>query len=164
MARAKGPKPPTSPQTVAQAKAAGVVPGNIASLKEAMQRKQARTRSEILDRIVEALRIGASPEAACAYAGICRSTYYDWRKKDPVFAEETDQAQAAAEVQLLMEIRAETSWQAKAWILERRWRERWGREARQDSSQDAPKIVLTWGDEGSVQPPIAAKTGTTDEG
>lgn len=159
-------KPPTQAPSQAKGKAKPapqITPGQIESLQAALKRKEAKTRGEILDRIVEALRIGANPDAAAAYAGISRSTYYNWRKDDPVFAEECEQAIAAAEVQLLMEIRSETSWQAKAWILERRWKDRWGRESRPEAGQDGTKVVLTWGDEdmvAQVQQAKAKETGS----
>jgi uncharacterized protein involved in exopolysaccharide biosynthesis len=159
-------KPPAQAPSQAKGKAKPVpqiTPGQIESLQAALKRKEAKTRGEILDRIVEALRIGANPDAAAAYAGISRSTYYNWRKDDPVFAEECEQAIAAAEVQLLMEIRSETSWQAKAWILERRWKDRWGRESRPEAGQDGTKVVLTWGDEdmvAQVQQTKAKETGS----
>jgi hypothetical protein len=101
-------KPPTQAPSQAKGKAKPapqITPGQIESLQAALKRKEAKTRGEILDRIVEALRIGANPDAAAAYAGISRSTYYNWRKDDPVFAEECEQAIAAAEVQLLMDLR-----------------------------------------------------------
>ena len=42
--------------------------------------------------IIAALREGLSVGGACAVAGMARNTYYDWRKADPEFAAEADEA------------------------------------------------------------------------
>lgn len=50
----------------------------------------AKDRKETVRKLKEAFAIGADVTAACAFAEISRETYYDWCKKDPKLAEETD--------------------------------------------------------------------------
>ena len=92
--------------------------------------------------ILETLRVGATFEAAAGRAGVALGTIHDWRargrgdKKDrPVtklyadFAAAVDEALADAEIRMVATIRkaGQQHWNAVAWILERRWPDRYGR-------------------------------------
>lgn len=109
-------------------------------------------QAAVKERICDALKLGVTCEAAANYAGCSRDTYYRWRKDDPDFAAAADLAMSASEVQLIMDIRSDGSWQSKAWLLERRWPERYGRMERKPeaTSDGGKKVVLTWGDDDPV--------------
>jgi len=70
-----------------------------------------------------------SYQAAASQAGLSMYTVDKWRQNDPEFAELFDAAVDYAEAVMLSEIRqqgrAREDWRATAWILERRFPERW---------------------------------------
>ena len=106
---------------------------------------------KLQEEICKAIRAGNYIETAAAFAGISKSTLYEWLKrgarekerlaKNPrakikkseapfvEFSDAVEKALAASEVRDVMLIgkAAETQWQAAAWRLERRFPERWGR-------------------------------------
>lgn len=105
----------------------------------------------IQEQIVKAIRAGNYIETASAYAGINKSTLYDWLKrgerekqrvaKNPKYKIRKDEAPfvdfsnavqkalADAEIRDVATIvKASTEhWQAAAWRLERKYPDRWGR-------------------------------------
>lgn len=106
---------------------------------------------EVQEKIIQAIKAGNYIETAAAYAGISKSTLYDWlkrgerekqrvaknpsyriRKSEKIYVEFSDaveKALAEAEMRdvLLIGKAAEEQWQAAAWRLERKFPERWGR-------------------------------------
>ncbi len=104
-----------------------------------------------IERLTQALRIGATRESACAYAGIDYSTFCKWMKKGESarsgrffdFFQAVRRAELEAELAC---IRAWTAkipddWRAAKEFLERRFPERWGRSI--SISQDSPlRIVI----------------------
>lgn len=92
-------------------------------------------------KIVEAIRKGALLEIACAFAGVTRQTLYRWLKKGEedigigkrtVLAKwkaEVDAATAECEVSMtgIVAKAALSDWKAAAFVLERRFPERWSR-------------------------------------
>lgn len=119
------------------------------------------------DKILQALRAGNYRETACRYAGISYATLRKWMLKaeEPdapaeyvEFVAAIEKAEADAEVADLALIRraasdqrdddgnitARGSWQAAAWIRERKNPERWGR-------REATKVELSGPDGGPVQ-------------
>jgi len=70
-------------------------------------------------------------EAAALLAGVARSTYYNYREKDPKFAEAADQASRFAEAVFLERIKQaamdRVDWKAWAWILEKRFPDDYGK-------------------------------------
>jgi transposase-like protein len=106
------------------------------------RRTQTRSTPEVMGRIVDALRRGATVEAACSAGPIARSTYYEWRRygeRDLIvnpgcetpfvrFAREVDEAQGAAELALsnvVFDAAKAGDWKAALAVLERRWPTRW---------------------------------------
>jgi len=92
----------------------------------------------IQEEVCKALKAGMYMETAAAYAGIDKDTLYDWLKKGArgespehaKFSDAVKRAVAEAELTDLLMIKkaaSEGTWQAAAWRLERRFRERWGR-------------------------------------
>lgn len=75
----------------------------------------------------------------CQLIGITEQTFYDWLNKAEAekekgivslyteFSESLKKADAERERKWLKEIDKDPSWQSKAWCLERKYRDRWGR-------------------------------------
>lgn len=106
---------------------------------------------ELQDEICKVIRSGNYIETAAAFAGINKTTLYDWMKrgarekerieKNPrakirkteepfvEFSNAIEKALAHAEIRDVAIIgkAAEENWQAAAWRLERKFPERWGR-------------------------------------
>jgi transposase len=82
-------------------------------------------------RLIDAVRMGASYEIACNYAGISVDTLANWRKRYSDFSEQINEAEGAAAVGWLAKIEKAANdnvWQAAAWKLERRYPEQYGRQ------------------------------------
>ena len=96
-------------------------------------RKKQTTRSQkaIKEEILENIKTGMTIEAAALLAGVARSTYYNYREKDPKFAEAADQASRFAEAVFLERIKQaamdRVDWKAWAWILEKRFPDDYGK-------------------------------------
>jgi len=71
--------------------------------------------------IVEYITLGSPIETALDAVGIVRSTYDRWKQKHREFREDIKKALGMSVINLLTEIQADKSWQSKAWILERRF-------------------------------------------
>lgn len=81
-------------------------------------------------RIVDAIRVGATFEMACAYGGISHETFCEWRRKYPEFLEAVKAAEGAGVVTWLAVIEQaakDGAWQAAAWKLERKYPQQYGR-------------------------------------
>ena len=85
------------------------------------------------DQLLANLREGMTIEAACAQSGIGRTTYYEWLKKsgeDGEWSKEVDAAITFSEAVILDKIKRASElkedWRGWAWILERRFPQRWG--------------------------------------
>ncbi len=99
----------------------------------------------VADKICRALRIGAFMECAVSVGGVGRSTVYTWlrtgeedikKKRRTIaakFKREFDKASAEAEFRKLQVIdnaamrEGDPDWKAAAWMLERKWPDRWAR-------------------------------------
>lgn len=92
---------------------------------------------KISEKIFEALRAGNNRKATAAYAGISLAAFQNWiakgrsAKKGPYreFVDGLEKAEADAEVGAVAIIRkaAQTTWQAAAWWLERKFPKDWSR-------------------------------------
>ena len=114
--------------------------------------------SSVIDALAEAMKHGAAIDVACNIAGVHRSTFFRWqaqaeqiykdvaegkvqrsklksREKNLLkFLETILKTTADYELELLKEIRDKVKgWQALAWILERRFRERYARRVMLDT-------------------------------
>jgi transposase len=83
----------------------------------------------VLKPLFEAIRIGVPYKLACMAAGITYDCFGNWRREDPAFDAEVEQAAAQPAVKLFKTIReqAPETWQAGAWSLERRYPEMFAR-------------------------------------
>lgn len=91
-----------------------------------------------LKKVVEGITAGLPYDTACALAGICYQTFLNWMKRGEAaqtgkffeFFEEVKKAEAIAESVHIANIKKagkDGVWQADAWMLERRFPEKWGR-------------------------------------
>lgn len=110
-----------------------------------------KLNNQIRDSVASALRAGNYIETAAAYAGINKTTLYDWlkrgerekqriesnpgakaRKSEALFVDFSNAVQKAMadaevrDVATIVRASAE-NWQAAAWRLERKYPDRWGR-------------------------------------
>ncbi len=87
---------------------------------------------EVRDRLLDNLREGMSIVAACTQAGISENTHYRWLDEceDGEWTEEVNAAKDFAEAVALSKLKRlgdeKADWRAYAWILERRYPDRWG--------------------------------------
>ena len=87
---------------------------------------------EVRDRLLDNLREGMSIRAACTQSGIGERTYYRWLDEceDGEWTEEVNAAKDFAEAVALSKLKRlgdeKADWRAYAWILERRYPDRWG--------------------------------------
>lgn len=124
------------------------------------------------NKIITAIRAGNYIETAAAYAGVNKSTLYEWlkrgeREKQRVaenpryrirksekpyveFSNAVEKALAEAEIRdvAIIAKAAEEQWQAAAWRLERKFPDRWGRKGKVDLSADKDgfKVVVEYVD------------------
>lgn len=106
--------------------------------------------------IIKALREGNYIEAACGYAGVGTSTFYEWMERGRTasrgvyaeFADAVEKARAEAEMRNVQVIQraSKDTWQASAWWLERSFPDRWGRRVQDVKHSGGVTIQLDWGD------------------
>jgi hypothetical protein len=92
--------------------------------------RKSKFTAPVKERIIEALRAGTTYEIAAQYAGISRSTLYEWIKKGEgfdtgayrTFYDNVKKAEAEGAVVHLGTIAqaSKKDWKAAAWLLERR--------------------------------------------
>ena len=106
--------------------------------------RPSKLNPKVQARIIQALLACNTLEAAAAYGGIHYATMREWILKGEKcksgkyheFAEAIKKAQDEAEAMLIAEIRAHgrKTWQALAWLAERRHPERWAKPNRYEVS------------------------------
>ena len=96
--------------------------------------------------VLRNVRFGLHPDRAAQAAGISASTMRAHKRRHPEFATAMKEAAAQAEQHFLGRIlrHSETQWTAAAWMLERRFPERW-RKREQADLQVAVKGKLETG-------------------
>ena len=90
---------------------------------------------KLIETIAEYIEKGATVEATCKIVGIHKSTYYDWLSKAEEgkkglisdFSDAIKKAEGEAEYKAIASIFESDNWQAKAWYLERKHYDRWGK-------------------------------------
>jgi transposase len=95
---------------------------------------------EVVGKVTQAIKLGATYELAAAYAGIAESTFYDWQARKPEFSEAVKSAEGTAAVGWLARIEQAASagnWTAAAWKLERRYPEMYGRTVQDHRVKDS---------------------------
>lgn len=90
---------------------------------------------ELAEKIASYISTGNYASVVCGLVGITETTYYSWLEKGRKaksgkyleFLESIKKAEAAREAKWIKDIDGDPSWQSKAWLLERRYSERWGK-------------------------------------
>jgi hypothetical protein len=90
---------------------------------------------ELMKKLCDLIRSGVYVKTACQIVGIGTATYYEWMKRGRIeessvfskFLDSIKKAEAEGEGALVLGIRKDESWQSKAWLLERKYPDRWGR-------------------------------------
>ncbi|MDV6237619.1 hypothetical protein CH379_018455 [Leptospira ellisii] len=75
--------------------------------------------------------------------------------------QELQEKEALAKIKLLSDIQKSDSWQAKAWILERRWPEEWGRKDKVSIEKEIEQVIVYLPDNGRT--PIPSKTNESNQ-
>ena len=108
--------------------------------------KYSQDRAQI---IITYLLKGTSIKGACQAANIHRDTFYLWKREIREFREMLEAIEGDVEASLVESILSNDDWRAKAWILERRFRESWSQKQEVDitiekkTSEDVVKTMLT---------------------
>lgn len=109
---------------------------------------------EVVKKLTDAIKLGATYELASGYAGVSPATLYEWLKKKPEFLEAVKDAEGAGAVGWLARIEQaakDGTWQAAAWKLERRYPQEYGRTVQEHQGKDGtPLIFLPSVDTGKV--------------
>lgn len=84
---------------------------------------------EVQQNILRTIRLGLHADRAALAHGISSSTLRNFRRRNPDFATAIKQAEAEAESGFLSKLlmHTEKQWTACAWMLERRWPQRWSK-------------------------------------
>lgn len=109
---------------------------------------------EMLNQIGMLLAEGHFKETVSDFLGINRSTWWRWeqlgeQEDGSIYAEFCNvvkRASAAAEILLVQEIRrGPMNWQAKAWVAERRFPQRWGKRVDITIRHEAERLAAELG-------------------
>ena len=150
---------------------AWAIPGTDRCSQHAAERLRPRLTPEVTDRLLVLLRNGDHVDIACEAAGIPRRTFYDWWRRgdldldDPscadlrLFRARVEEAKSVAESRQVMVISqaAKTHWQAAAWLLERRYPDRWARVSQRGDTAATPEPVAAPDDPFTEVDELAAR-------
>lgn len=125
-----------------------------------MAGRKTKYTPDVVQRITEAIRLGATYKLACQYAGISTPLFYQWMNTKLEFLSAVKEAEGKGAIQWLAVIEKaakEGTWQAAAWKLERRYNEDYGnrthhtfdikREAEEfaeETGLDAQVLIAEW--------------------
>ena len=89
-----------------------------------------KKRAPTKEKVLENLREGIPRFAAATQSGISKATFYRWMNEDEEFREDVEAAVDFAEAVMVSQIKtmghSRDDWRAIAWLLERRFPDRWG--------------------------------------
>ena len=77
------------------------------------------------NQICEQIAKGLPMIQSAIACNISKATFYRWREEKPEFEEMVTQAVAVSEARLLNKISDSEDWRAAAWVMERRFPDRW---------------------------------------
>ena len=101
---------------------------NLNSKDESKKRvKNTKYTAILANQICDYVSKGIPMRQAAQSLGISESTFHRWRRDKEEFSEMIDQAIGVSEARLISEISVNEDWRAKAWILERRFPDRWSK-------------------------------------
>ena len=113
--------------------------------------RKSKLTPELIVKISTEIENGSYQKVAARKCGVGESTFYAWMEKAEAgvggqfqeLMEAVKNASAVAESRAIQTILADDSWQSKAWYLERRFPERWGRKDRLEAHHTKePKVVF----------------------
>ena len=120
--------------------------------------RKTKLQDDIKHRLISAIEKGLTIVDACEYAGISEKTYYNWlnkntdeikdeeeRKKFVQFLQDIKKAQSECQMYCLDFIMKDKSWQSKAWLLERRFPDRWAKKDMTINENNEKVINFTYG-------------------
>lgn len=88
---------------------------------------------EITDKeVVAVIAMGGSLVDAADYVGVCRDALFKRMRSHPELRERVDQAAAQGKLRLIAKVGSSSSWQASAWMLERKFAAEFGRKSQLD--------------------------------
>ncbi len=103
---------------------------------------------EAVQRITQAIELGATYKLAASYGGITFQTFNNWRDTKPAFAQAVQDAEGKGAIKWLAKIEAAASdgnWQAAAWKLERRYPQDYGRTVQEHQGKDGGPLTVIIG-------------------
>jgi transposase len=115
--------------------------------------RPSKLTDDLQTQIVRLIRAGSTVEVAAQSAGVAKRTFYSWMERGAAaepkradapyaaFRDAVDQAHAESEAMLVTRIAkaaGDGSWAAAAWLLERRWPQRWSKPAA--GAVETPKV------------------------
>lgn len=77
--------------------------------------------------ILGAIASGLTNDDACLSAGVGRSVFYEKKKNDLDFADNCKKAEIQFKLTHVQKIAKDSSWQASAWLLERKFKGEFGK-------------------------------------
>ena len=120
--------------------------------------RKTKLQDDIQKRLLSAIEKGLSIIDSCEYAGISEKTYYNWLNKDIEtikdageqkkfiqFLQNIKKAQSECQMYCLDFIMKDKSWQSKAWVLERRFPDRWAKKDMTLNDNNEKVINFTYG-------------------
>lgn len=98
---------------------------------------------ELVEQLIKYIEAGNYNKTACEAVGLGESTFYEWMKEKPEFAESIKKAEAKAITRnlIIIQTAAQKSWQAAAWFLERRYFDLFGKKEKIGGLDDSPLVV-----------------------
>jgi transposase len=107
---------------------------------------------------LKALRLGSTRERAAAYAGIHRATFYRSMHADATLRDAVEKAEAdfvVSNLQGIDEAAQGGHWQARAWKLERRFPDEFGRRDRIHLTVEAKQEIERIASQEGIEPDAA---------
>jgi hypothetical protein len=103
--------------------------------------------SDRLREILESIEVGMNITDACELSGICRETFYNWKRADPTaerLLRETALKAKKRNIGLINKHATEGDWKAAAWWLERKYQEEFSlrRHKEKDNQEVLDKLDL----------------------
>lgn len=121
-----------------------------------MAGRRSKYTPETVDKITQAIRLGATYKLACDYAGISEDTFARWRERYAGFAEAIKLAEGEGALKSLAVIERAANgvkgedgeyilaptWQAAAWKLERRYPDMYGKQRLELTGANGGPVVV----------------------
>jgi len=95
--------------------------------KSKSRAKNTKYTALLAHQICEHVSKGIPMRQAAQALGISEATFHRWRNEKEEFGDMVNQAIGVSEARLITEISTSEDWRAKAWILERRFPDRWSK-------------------------------------